>query len=309
MHFSDLRLPVIGAPMFLVSGPDLVVAQGKAGILGTLPALNARTTEAFADWCDEIAARLPEGARWGVNLIAASSNRRLEADLGICVDRKVPVVITSLRAPREIATAVREYGGLHLHDVTTVRHAEKALADGASGLILVAAGAGGHGGRLSPFAFAAEVRRFFSGPMVLGGGIATGAGVLAARAAGADAAYVGTRFIPTAESLAGERHRRLILAAGADDIVYTPLFSGVAANYLKASVVEAGLDPNALPAGSRLAPDTPRPEGVKAWIDILSAGQGVAASEKIETVAEIVDVLAREYRTAFDRIAPATEQR
>ncbi|WP_127600688.1 NAD(P)H-dependent flavin oxidoreductase [Nitratireductor alexandrii] len=304
MVFTDLRLPVVGAPMFLVSGPDLVVAQGQAGILGTFPALNARSTEAFGDWCDEIAGRLPPGAPWGVNLIAAPTNTRLEADLAVCVDRKVPVVITSLRAPRDISEAVRGYGGIHLHDVTTVQHAEKALDQGASGLVLVAAGAGGHAGRLSPFAFAAEVRRFFAGPLLLGGGIGTGAGVLAAQAAGVDAAYVGTRFIPATESLAPERHRAMILEAGADDIVNTPLFSGVAANYLRASVVEAGLDPKTLPAGARLDPDTPRPEGLRAWIDILSAGQGVASSAKVETAAEIVDTLETEYRAALTRIMP-----
>ena len=302
--FGDLRVPVVGAPMFLVSGPELVIAQGRAGILGTLPSLNARTTEEFAEWCDRISQSLPEGTPWGVNLIAAPTNARLGADLEICMAKKVPVVITSFHAPPEIAQKVIGYGGVHLHDVATLRHAQKALESGCSGLILVCAGAGGHGGTLSPMAFADEVRRIHDGPMLIGGGISTGAGVLAARAAGADAAYIGTGFIAAEESMASADYRQMLIEAGSADITYTPLFSGVAANYLSQSIIRSGLDLASMPIGPKRAPDRPKPEGVRTWVDVLGAGQGAGAVKRVETTETIVARLAEEYQAALTRLVP-----
>ncbi len=299
---GDLRVPVVGAPMFLVSGPELVIAQGRAGILGTFPSLNARTTEEFAEWCDRISQSLPEGTPWGVNLIAAPTNARLGADLEICMAKKVPVVITSFHAPPEIAQKVIGYGGIHLHDVATLRHAKKALASGCSGLILVCAGAGGHGGTLSPMAFADEVRRIHDGPMLIGGGISTGAGVLAARAAGADAAYIGTGFIAAEESMASPDYRQMLIEAGSADITYTPLFSGVAANYLSQSIIRSGLDLATMPTGPKRAQDQAKPEGVRTWVDVLGAGQGAGAVERIETTETIVARLAAEYQAALTRL-------
>ena len=299
------RIPAIAAPMFLVSGPDLVIAQCRAGIVGTLPALNARSTEDFAQWCDRITAALPEGTMWGVNLIAAPTNTRLDADLEVCVAKKVPLVITSLKAPAELASRVKSYGGMHLHDVTTLRHAKKALSSGCSGLVLVCAGAGGHGGTLSPMAFSAEVRRIHKGPMLIGGGIGTGAGVLSVRAMGADAAYVGTRFIAASESLAPARHRQMVIEATSADITYTPLFSGVPANYLTASIVESGLDLNDVPTGARLAPGQTKPERLRAWVDILGAGQGVGAVAERSPTEDIVATLEEEYRAALRAITAA----
>ena len=304
--FLDLRVPVVAAPMFLVSGPDLVIAQCRAGIVGTLPALNARTTEDFADWCDRITSSLPEGTMWGVNLIAAPTNTRLDADLAVCVAKKVPLVITSLKAPAEVAARVKGYGGMHLHDVTTLRHAKRALASGCNGLVLVCAGAGGHGGTLSPMALSYEVRRIHRGPMLIGGGIGTGAGVLAVRALGADAAYVGTRFIAAEESLASERHRNMLIASTSADITYTPLFSGVAANYLSQSIVENGLDPAALPTGPRLGAELAKPEALRAWVDILGAGQGASAVERSEPTESIVATLEAEYQAALRSIGKAS---
>ncbi|WP_370223717.1 NAD(P)H-dependent flavin oxidoreductase [Pararhodobacter marinus] len=301
--FRNLRVPVVGAPMFLVSGPDLVIAQGRAGILGTFPSLNARTTGEFAEWCDRVSQSLPVSAPWGVNLIAAPTNARLGADLEICIAKKVPLVITSFHAPPEIAQKVIGYGGVHLHDVATLRHAKKALASGCSGLILVCAGAGGHGGTLSPMAFADEVRRVHDGLMLIGGGISTGAGVLSARAAGADAAYVGTRFIAAEESLASQDYRQMLIEAGSADITYTPLFSGVAANYLSQSIVRSGLDLASMPHGPKRAADQSKPEGVRTWVDVLGAGHGAGAVERTETTETIVATLQAEYRAALDRLA------
>lgn len=303
--FRDLRVPVVAAPMFLVSGPDLVIAQCRAGIVGTLPALNARTTEDFADWCDRIFASLPEGTAWGVNLISTPTNARLDADLAVCVAKKVPLVITSLHAPAEVAQQVTAYGGMHLHDVATLRHAKKALASGCSGLVLVCAGAGGHGGTLSPMAFGDEVRRIHKGPMLIGGGIGTGAGVLSARALGADAAYVGTRFIAAEESLASAHYRQMLIDATSADITYTPLFSGVAANYLSGSIVENGLNLSAMPTGPKLAPGETKPEGLRAWVDILGAGHGAGAVERVELAEAIVATLEAEYQAALRSIGCA----
>lgn len=300
--FRDLRVPVVAAPMFLVSGPGLVIAQCRAGVLGTLPSLNARSTDEFAGWCDRIASSLPPGTPWGVNLIAAPTNARLDADLEVCVAKKVPLVITSFHAPPEIAQKVIAYGGVHLHDVATLRHAQKALASGCSGVVLVAAGAGGHGGTLSPMAFADEVRRIHDGPMLIGGGIGSGAGVLAARACGADAAYVGTRFIAAEESLASDQYRQMLIAAGSGDITYTPLFSGVAANYLSQSIIESGLDLATMPIGPKRPPEMKKPEGVRTWVDVLGAGQGAGAVERVESTEAIVATLAAEYQAALARL-------
>lgn len=295
MPFQTLRLPIIAAPMFLVSGPELVIAQCKAGIIGTLPALNARETSVFADWLDEIREAVGD-APFGVNLIAAATNRRFEADLAVCIDRHVPLIITSLRAPDGMSGAIGAYGGIHIHDVVTVRHAEKALECGVHGLVLVTAGAGGHGGQLTPMAFIPEVRRFFDGLIALGGGIADGRSLLAARVLGADFGYIGTRFIAAKESLADDDYRQMVIAATARDIVYTPYFSGVGANYLAPSIVRAGFDLDELPKGALLAKDTPKPNGARAWSDIRGAGQGVGATRSIETVAEIVGSIEAEYQ-------------
>lgn len=300
--FRNLRVPVVAAPMFLVSGPRLVIAQCQAGVLGTLPSLNARTTSDFAEWCDRIIEALPDGTPWGVNLIAAPTNTRLDADLEVCVAKKVPLVITSFNAPPEIAQKVTGYGGVHLHDVANLRHAKKALASGCSGVVLVCAGAGGHGGTLSAMAFADEVRRIHDGPMLIGGGIGTGAGVLAARAAGADAAYVGTRFIAAEESLASANYRQMLIDASSTDITYTPLFSGVAANYLSQSIVESGLDLDAMPIGPKRPEDQPKPEGIRTWVDVLGAGHGVGATRTVESTEAIVATLEAEYAAALDRL-------
>src|SRR5919197_2972548 len=255
---AQLALPVIGAPMFLVSNPALVIAQCTSGILGAFPALNARPREALDAWLVEVRdglarhrAEHPEAnvAPFGVNLIVHDSNERLDHDLSLCVNHRVPLIITSLRAPGAVVDRVHEYGGLVFHDVTTVRHAEKALEGGVDGLILVCAGAGGHAGTLTPFALVPEVRRFFAGPIVLAGAITTGRGVLAAEASGADFAYVGTRFIASAESSAPDEYKQMVVASNAADIVYTPFFSGVHGNYLRASIAAAGLDPERLSAG------------------------------------------------------------
>lgn len=295
--FQDrLKLPVIAAPMFLASGPELVISACRAGIVGTFPALNLRSTEALAAQIELIRESLsPDDAPFGVNLIVRRSNERLEADLREIVRGKVPLVITSLGAVREVVEAVHDYGGLVFHDVTNRLHAEKAAAAGVDGIIAVAAGAGGHAGLTSPFALLAEVRRAFDGVVLLGGAISSGADIAAARAMGADLAYMGTRFLATMESTATPEHKEMILRGGAGDIVYTPTFSGVPASYLKASVRAAGLDPD------NLAPhSTGRAGGeAKPWRDIWSAGQGIAGIEDVPTVAELCARLTSEFDEAI----------
>ncbi|MEO2037761.1 MAG: nitronate monooxygenase, partial [Martelella sp.] len=247
---ARLRLPVIAAPMFLASGPELVTACCRAGICGTFPALNQRTSDGFADWLRAIEADLADDdnpAPFGVNLIVHKSNARLEADLKIVVAHKVPLVITSLGAVKAVVDAVHSYGGLVFHDVTNRRHAEKAVEAGVDGIIAVAAGAGGHAGTLSPFALVSEIRSFFSGPLALSGAISTGAHIAAARALGADFAYIGTRFLATSEAMAPDAHKQMIVEGRAADIVYTPAISGVPANFLRPSIMAAGLDPDNLP--------------------------------------------------------------
>ncbi|MBV9522436.1 MAG: nitronate monooxygenase, partial [Alphaproteobacteria bacterium] len=254
-----LSLPVIGAPMFIVSVPELVIAQCTAGIVGSFPALNARPQEMLGEWImrikDALAAFEAEGGRkaapFAVNQIVHGSNERLEHDLDLCIRHEVPIIITSLRPPGEVVKAVHGYGGIVLHDVISIRHAEKALEQGVDGLILVCAGAGGHAGTLSPFALVSEVRRFYRGTVILSGAIANGAAILAAQAIGADLAYVGTRFIATREANAKDAYKQMLVSGSARDIVYTDAISGVHGNYLRPSLVAAGLDPDNLPAGGK----------------------------------------------------------
>ncbi|MDW8469746.1 MAG: nitronate monooxygenase family protein [Burkholderiales bacterium] len=302
-----LRLPVIGAPMFIAGNPRLVIEQCKAGIVGSFPALNARPKEALDAWLTEIEQALaahPDAAPFAVNQIIHKSNDRLEHDLEVCERHKVPIVITSLRAPHEIVPRIHAYGGLVLHDVISVRHAEKALEAGVDGLILVCAGAGGHAGTLSPFALVGEVRRFYDGLIVLAGAITTGDAILAAQAAGADLAYIGTRFLATPEASIPERYKEEIVRATAADIVYTDLFSGVHGNYLKHSVIAAGFDPANLPRSdpSKMNFGSGSDAEKKVWRDIWSAGQGVGQIDSILPVAEVVERLAREYAAARRRL-------
>ena len=310
--FAGLRAPVIGAPMFLVSGPDLVIEQCKGGIIGSFPALNARPQEQLDVWLTQIDEALAKEKRerpfatigpYAVNLIVNQANKRLEQDFEVVAKHRVPIVITSLQAPTAIAKRVHEYGGIVLHDVVRVRHAEKALEAGVDGIILVCGGAGGHAGRLNPFALTNEVRRIFDGPLVLAGAITNGSGVLAAQAMGCDAAYLGTRFIATRESLAVEAYKQMIVDSNAEDIAYTPYFSGVHGSYLKQSIRNAGLDPDNLPVqdGEKLK-YTSRDERPKTWKDIWGAGQGVGNIDSIPSTKELVDRIVAEYEEAKRRL-------
>jgi len=307
-------LPVVGSPMFIVSYPELVLAQCKAGIVGSFPALNARPAELLDEWLTQIQSELaahkaanPDAVIGpiAVNQIVHQSNARLEQDVRVCVEHEVPIFITSLRAPvKEMIDAVHSYGGIVLHDVINLRHAQKALEAGVDGLILVAAGAGGHAGTTSPFALVGEVRRIFDGPIVLSGAIANGGSILAAQAMGADLAYMGTRFIATKEAHALEAYKRAIVDAKAADIIYTNLFTGVHGNYIRESIVKAGLDPDALPESNKEAMNFA--EGTskaKAWKEIWGAGQGVGLMEDVPSVAELVQRLKREYDDAKTRLA------
>jgi nitronate monooxygenase len=313
-----LSLPLIGAPLFIVSNPDLVIEQCKAGIIGSFPALNARPKEMLDEWLTRITAELdayqtanPDKpvAPFAVNQIVHKSNDRLEHDVELCVKHKVPVVITSLQAPTMVAGPIHSYGGLVFHDVTNIYHAKKALAEGADGLILVCAGAGGHAGTLSPFALVAEVREFFDGPIILSGSMATGDQVLAAQAMGADLAYLGTRFIATKEANAEQRHKDMVVERTSEDIVYTNLFSGVHGNYLSKSVEELGMDPKDLPEGDKskmnfgstgLGGDG---DVKKVWKDIWSAGQSAGMVKEVAPAGEVVAKLRAEYDAAKDRLA------
>jgi nitronate monooxygenase len=306
-----LRLPVIGAPMFLVSGPELVIEQCKAGVIGAFPALNARPQEELDRWLTRIETELAawerahpgkKAAPHAVNLIVNRANRRLEADLEVVLEHEVPIVITSLSAPTAIVPRVHEYGGLVFHDVIKVRHAEKALEAGVDGLIAVCAGAGGHAGTLSPFALVSELRRIHGGPLVLAGAITDGAGILAAEVMGCDLAYLGTRFIATRESLAPDRYKQMIVESRAADIVYTPFFSGVHGSYLAGSIRNAGLDPENLPVSEAPGQYRSRDERPKAWKEVWSAGQGVGNIDDIPAVAALVDRLEAEYRAARRRV-------
>lgn len=301
-RLAGLRLPVVAAPMFLVSGPELVLACAHAGVLGTLPALNQRTTAGLREWLSRIAAEA-HNAPYGVNLIAHSSNPRLAADLDVIVEHRVPVVITSLGASDRVVDAVHGYGGLVFHDVTTLAHARRAAGAGVDGLILVAAGAGGHAGRLNPFSFVTAVRNWFDGTLLLGGGLSTGADVAAAVALGADLAYLGTRFIATQESMASAAYRDLLAAAGPEDIVYTPSVSSIPANFLAESLARAGIDPDAPPGPVDLSHlTTPSETDAKAWRDIWSAGHSVAGITDTPSVAQLVYRLDEEYAAAVRRL-------
>jgi len=294
---GHLSVPVVAAPMFLISGPDLVVETCRAGAVGTFPALNQRTTAGYGDWLDEIAARLgSDAAPFGVNIVVHRSNPRLEADLQLTVDRKVPLIITSLGLNRDLIDAVHGYGGLVFHDVTNLKFATKAAEAGVDGLIAVAYGAGGHAGTISPFAALHEIRRVFSGTLLLGGAMSTGAQVAAARIMGADLAYVGTRFMATRESLAVQRQKEMLLEAKAADIVYTPAVSGVPGNFLRASLAAAGRDPDDLTPPDKLNFGT---TDAKAWRDLWAAGQGVGAIDDLPSAYELVARLAAEYRAAI----------
>ena len=310
---QNLRLPIIAAPMFTVSYPELVKAQCMAGIVGSFPALNARPPELLDDWLSQMQSELDDFQKKhpdrkvgpvAVNQIVHISNTRLEQDMHICVKHRVPIYITSLRAPiKEIIDAVHSYGGIILHDVINLRHAEKALEAGVDGLILVAAGAGGHAGALSPFALVGEVRKIYQGPIVLSGAISTGSAVLAAQAMGADFAYMGTRFIASQEAHASESYKEAIVNANAADIVYTDHFTGIHGNYIKQSIVNAGLDPDYLPPGDPMAfakLSQPSKDGAsaKAWKDIWGAGQGVGLIDGSPSVAQIVDRIEIEYQEA-----------
>lgn len=296
-----IRIPAIAAPMFLVSGPDLVVETCRAGILGTFPALNQRQSSGFGDWLSDIGERLsafPDAAPFGVNLIVHKSNVRLEPDLALCVKHKVPVVITSLGAASEVVEAVHSYGGLVFHDVISVKHARKAAEAGVDGIIAVCAGAGGHGGLLSPFALIPEIRAFFDGAIILSGAISNGAQIAAARVMGADIGYLGTRFINTKESLAEPAYRQMIVDAHAEDIAYTPKVSGVPANFLRASLAAAGIDPDQRGSEGALKLHGLSDEA-KAWKTIWSAGQGVGSVDDVPGAAELCERLVNEYRSAM----------
>ncbi len=313
---NRLRLPLIAAPMFIVSTPRLVLAQCKAGIVGSFPALNARPAAQLDDWLAEITAELEAWARshpgdrvapFAVNQIVHGSNDRLDADLAVCVKHRVPIVITSLRPPAEVVAAVHGYGGVVLHDVINIRHAEKAIAQGVDGIIAVCAGAGGHAGLLSPFALVKEIREIFDGTIVLSGAMSSGGDVLAAQALGADLAYLGTRFLATIEANASEDYKRMLVDSSAEDIVYTALFSGVHGNYLRASVAKTGLDPNKLPDAGKesMSFGTAGGSRWKAWKDIWSAGQSVAGIHDVPSVADLVSRLEQEYAAARARLLEA----
>lgn len=306
-----LRLPVVASPMFIISTPDLVIAQCKAGVVGSFPALNARPKEQLDDWLSEIREALdahdrehPDrpSAPFAVNQIVHRSNDRLEHDLEMCVRHRVPIVITSLGARPEVNDAVHSYGGVVLHDIINNRFARKAIEKGADGLIAVAAGAGGHAGTLSAFALIQEIREWFEGPVLLSGAIANGAAVLAAQAMGADLAYVGSAFIATREARATDAYKQAIVEGSAEDIIYTNLFTGVHGNYLRASVVAAGLDPENLPQSDPSAMNFGSDRPVKAWKDIWGSGQGIGAVKSVLSTGELVDRLEREYRAAFSRL-------
>jgi nitronate monooxygenase len=297
-----LRLPVIAAPMFLVSGPELVISACRSGVVGTFPALNQRTTEGYGQWLDQIRSALgPEDAAYGVNLIVHPTNPRLRADLEVTVEHRVPLVITSLGAVRDVVDAVHSYGGLVFHDVTTTRHARKAAEAGVDGLILVSAGAGGHAGTWNPFALLDEVRSFFDGAVILSGCMSTGRDVAAALMMGADFAYLGTRFIATAESLAPPEYKQMLIDSRAADITYTPAISGIPANFMTASLIANGLDPKALP--HKTTADVNLDHEVKAWRDVWSAGQGVGSVTDCPAVPDLVARLRREFDEAAEGFA------
>jgi nitronate monooxygenase len=310
---SRLRIPVIAAPMFIISNPKLVIAQCTAGVVGSFPSLNARPAAQLDEWLHEITEALaawdrdhPDrpAAPFAVNQIVHRSNDRFETDMAVCAKWKVPIVITSLGARTELNEAVHSWGGITLHDVIDDRFARKAIDKGADGVIAVAAGAGGHAGRWSPFALLQEIRAWIDGPLILSGAIATGGAVLAAEAAGADLAYVGSAFIATDEAHAPDGYKAAIVAGGAADIVYTDLFTGVHGNYLRASIEAAGLDPDGLAAGNieTMKFGSEGSEKSKAWRDIWGSGQGIGVVDKVRPAGEFVSLLADQYAAAKARL-------
>lgn len=303
---AQMRLPVISAPMFIVSNPRMTIAQCASGIIGSIPALNARPQSKLDEWLTQIDTALADlkkkqpariVAPYAVNQIVHQSNDRLMDDMAVCAAHKVPIIITSLRAPDRIVEQVHGWGGVVFHDVTTLRHARKALDAGVDGLILVCAGAGGHAGTLSPFALLAEVRQIFDGPVALSGSITRGQDILAAQAMGADFAYMGTRFIASEEANAAAAYKQMLIDAQASDIVYTPFFSGIPGNYLMPSIAAAGLDPANLQVAVGSTPSFGKDR--KPWRDIWSAGQGVGGISDISSVEQIVDSLEQEYHAAW----------
>ena len=308
---SRLPLPIFGAPLFIISQPKLVIAQCKAGVVGAMPALNARPASQLDDWLAEITETLaahnaahPErpAAPFAINQIVHKSNQRLEHDMALCVKHRVPIIITSLGARAEVSQAAHSYGGVVLHDVINNDFARKAIEKGADGLIAVAAGAGGHAGVKSPFALVQEIRAWFDGPLALSGAIATGGAVLAAQAMGADFAYIGSAFIATDEAQAPPAYKQMIVEGSSDDVLYTNLFTGVHGNYLKGSILRAGLDPEALPNGHPGQMDFGG-EAIKAWKDIWGAGQGIGAVQQVVPVAALVARLQSEYQQALERLS------
>ncbi|MEX1153094.1 NAD(P)H-dependent flavin oxidoreductase [Parvibaculum sp.] len=311
---NRLELPVIGSPLFIVSGPELVIAQCKAGIVGSFPALNARPAHVLEEWITRIKSELGEYqakhpekkvAPFAVNQICHASNDRLMHDVDICTKLEVPVIITSLRPPEEIVTAAHSYGGVVFHDVINVKHAKKAAEQGVDGLILVCAGAGGHAGTLSPFALVREVKQWFKGTVILSGALSDGWGIAGALAMGADLAYLGTRFVATAEANADQSYKDHLVKYAADDIVYTNLFTGVHGNYLAPSVAAAGLDPHNLPEADKSKMNFGSGGNMKqkAWKDIWGSGQGIGQITDAPPVAELVDRLKREYVQACREFA------
>lgn len=308
---ARLKLPAFAAPMFLVSGPELVIEACKGGLIGAFPSLNARPVETLEDWLRQISGTLAEEERanpgkvapWAVNLIVHRSNKRLGEDLELTVKYQAPMVISSLGSPRLVREQVHSYGGLLYCDVNSLLYAHKAADAGADGLILVAAGAGGHTGTITPFAFVAEVRKFFDGAIVLAGGISSGADIAAAIAMGADFAYLGTRFIGARESLASDSYRQMLIESGVDDVVLTPYFTGVPANYLRASVERAGIDPAELRKANPDIRFDNRKKRANVWRDIWSAGQGVGSVKRVLSAAEIIAELEDGYRDAINRLS------
>jgi nitronate monooxygenase len=312
--FQNTRLPVVAAPMFLVSGPELVLASCKAGITGTFPALNQRTTEGFREWVVDIKDELAKFAQenpdapvgpFGVNLIVHRSNPRMRADLEVCVEQEVPLVITSLGAVTEVVDAVHSYGGVVFHDVTNRRHAQKAAEAGVDGIVLVSGGAGGHAGTTNPFALLSDIRPVFDGTIILAGALSTGRDIAAAKAMGADLAYMGTRFIATEESRGQDAYKEMICEARPEDIIHTPAVSGVPANFMRQSLeqndfdMEKLLDPGQVDFGEKLTVS----DEAKAWKTVWSAGHGVSAIDEVPSVAELVDRLEAEYLEACRELA------
>lgn len=312
--FDTLRIPVVGSPLFIISNPDLVVAQCCAGIVGSFPALNARPAEQLDVWLTDIKERLDRhnqanpdspAAPYAVNQIVHRTNDRLMHDMDVCVKHEVPIVITSLGAREEVNEAVSSYGGITLHDIINNRFAKKAIEKGATGLIAVAAGAGGHAGTLSPFALIQEIREWFDGPLLLSGSIATGPAILAAQVMGADLAYIGSPFIATDEARAEDRYKQTIVESGASDILYSDYFSGVHGNYLRPSIVQSGLDPDNLPDKGDTSMKFASGESAKHknWKDIWGSGQGIGVVKEICPAAKRVDQLAEEYFAAKESFA------